>query len=131
MSRENINRNKGIPIPCNKKSFYIAWLSFLTPIHKMTPQVIGIAAEFLRHRDILKSKILDEVVLVKEIQAKEIREQIMKDCGVTLSTFRVAVNKLKKAQFLKDGRINQRLIPNLADGETKFNLLLMFDINDG
>lgn len=131
MNRENININKGIPIPCNKRNFYVAWLSFLTPIHKMTPQVISIAAEFLRHRDILKAKILDEVVLVKEIQAKEIREQIMKDCGVTLSTFRVAVNKLKKAQFLKDGRINQRLIPNLADGETKFNLLLMFDINDG
>ena len=122
---KNLKVSKGIEIPCNERTFYRKWLSFLTPLHKFTPQVTTIAAELLRHREELSKVIKDENILSKVLLSQDIREQILKDCKVTLSTFRVTVNKLKKAGFLVDGKINSRFIPNVKPNED-FNLLLMF-----
>lgn len=127
---ENNGANKAIPIPCkDRKIFYRAWLSFLTPIHHFTPQVIHVAAELLRHRERLSKYVLDEAMLMKLLMGQDIRDEIIKECNITLSTYRVTINKLKKGQFFKDGTINPRLIPNL-DGSSKYNLMLMFDIGE-
>lgn len=129
MQVSNHEVNKRLEIPCTNKTFYRLWLSFLIPVHKFTPQVILIASELLRHRQELSAKILDEIFLTKELMGKDVREQIMKDCDVTLSTYRVTINKLKKGGFFKDGMINPRFIPHIDNPES-FNMLLMFKIKD-
>lgn len=121
--------DKGFPITCDKKSFYRLWLSFLAPIHHLTPQVIQIAAELLRHREELSSKILDESLLTTYLLGPKIREQIMEECGVTLSTFRVTINKLKKSGFLIDGKINPKFIPGIENPK-RFAFALVFNIVD-
>ena len=73
--------------------------------------------------------VLDEAMLMKLLMGQDIRDEIIKECNITLSTYRVTINKLKKGQFFKDGTINPRLIPNL-DGSSKYNLMLMFDIGE-
>lgn len=126
---QNGGANKAIPIVCeDRRKFYKLWLSFLTPIHHFTPKVIEVAAELLRHREELSKIILDEGVLTKNLLSPDIRNQIIKDCGITLSTFWVTMNKLKKGGFFKNGIINPKLIPNIGDS-SEFNFMLMFKIN--
>ena len=122
--------NKVVPVPCNTRNFYKLWLSFLVPLHKFTPHVVAIAGELLRHRQELSKKILDEKLLSKILLGQEVREEIMKDCDCTLSTFRVTINKLKKAGFFKDGSINPLFIPAIEEGSNGFNLMLAFKITN-
>lgn len=126
----NSEINKALNLPCNKRNFYRLWLTFLTPLHHLTPKVIEIAAELLRHRQELSKVILDENVLTKVLMSPEVRDEIIKDCNITLSNFHVAVGKLKKAKFFDKGVINPKLIPNLSDDSNRFNLVLMFNINE-
>lgn len=122
--------NKAINVPCTSRTFYRMWLAFLTPIHHFTPQVCGVAAELLWHRNRLSKIILDEPTLMKVLMSPDTRKEILKDCGITLSTYGVALNKLRKAEFFKNGVINPKLIPPLETGQTKFNLMLLFNIKD-
>lgn len=121
--------DKAIDVPCDARSFYRKWLSFLTPIHHFTPQVTQIAGELLRHRQRLSKVIKDDDILMRELLGQPTRDEILKDCDVTLSTYRVTLNKLKKAGFFIDGKINPLLIPKVPeDGD--FKMLLMFNIKD-
>lgn len=126
----DIGIHKVINLPCTKKEFYRLWLTFLTPLHHLTPKVIEIAAELLRHRQELSKVILDEVMLTKVLLSQETRDEIIKDCDITLSNFHVAIGKLKKAHFFKDGVINPRLIPQIPDDSKDYNLALAFHVKD-
>ena len=123
--------HKTINVPCNSRNFYRVWLAFLTPIHHFTPQVCGVAAELLWHRERLSRIILDEPTLMKVLMSPDTRKEILADCKITLSTYSVALNKLRKAGFfLQDGTINPKLIPNINKDQTKFNLVLHFSIDN-
>jgi len=121
--------NKMVEVPCTSENFYRLWLSFMIPFHKFTPQVIMIAGELLKHRQRLSKVISDERILSKVLLGAEVRNEILKACNCTLSTFRVTINKLKKAKFLVDGRIEPRFIPNIGDSKT-FNVMLAFRLKD-
>ena len=53
-----------IKLPCSSVGDFIKiWLTFLTPLHKLTPTIINLAAEILRQRFELSSAINDEAIL--------------------------------------------------------------------
>ena len=126
----DIKVNKGLNVPCSSKSFYRMWMAFLTPIHHFTPQVCGVAAELLWHRERLSRIILDEPTLMKVLMSPDTRKEILESCKITLSTYSVALNKLRKGNFFVDGKINPRLIPYMGKDQKEFNLLLRFEIKD-
>lgn len=125
----SVKVDKAIEVPCNKREFYRNWLAFTVPLHKFTPQVVQIAAEFLRHREELSKVVLDESMLMKLLMSSDVRKQITEDCGIPSSTLMVIISKLKKGGFFKDGKINPRFIPAL-DKPDKFNFMIMFKISD-
>lgn len=125
----NVEVDKAIEIPCNKASFYRNWLAFTVPLHKFTPQVVQIAAEFLKHREELSKVVLDEAMLMKLLMGSDVRKKITEECGITSSTLMVIISKLKKGGFFKDGKINPRFIPGLEKPD-RFNFMIMFKISD-
>lgn len=121
--------NKVIPIPpCNEENFYKLWLTFLTPLHHLTPRNVEVGAELLRHREHLSKVILDEKMLMKLLMSSDIKADITKKCNITTQNYHVALSALKKAGFFKDGTINKKLIPKLDEGKREYNLLLSFQI---
>ena len=124
--------NSVINVPCTLSgNFFNCWLTFLNPIHKLTPGVVNIAANLLKHRYILSKSITDDSILDKYLLTnEEIRDQIITDCGISLSNYHVSTGKLKKAGFLIDGRINPKFIPKIPQGSDSFNLMIMFNLKD-
>lgn len=127
-----VHIDKALPIPCELSgNFFYIWLTFFTPLHKLTPSVTKIAAEILRHRYILSKSITDANILDKYLMTnEEIRNDIIKACGISLSNYHVGVGKLRQAKFFIDGNVNPKLIPPIEEGSTSINLLFMFKLQD-
>lgn len=122
--------NSAIRVPCKLEgNFFNYWLTFLTPIHKLTPSVINIAAEILKHRYLLSKSISDDTILDNYLLTnEEIRNKIIETCKISLSNYHVGIGKLKKAGFFIDSRINPKFIPKLGNNQDQYNFLLIFDM---
>lgn len=122
-------------IPCNKYgNFFYGWLLFLNPLWNASPSMIKVAAELLKHRFKLQTKINDDDILDKTlITDKEIREDIMKACEMSYGSYNVALGNLRKTNFfLGKYKINKKFIPkidNLKEA-TEYNLLITFVFDD-
>lgn len=125
LSKEN-TKVINVP-PISEEGFYKLWVTFLTPLHKLTPRNIEIAAELLRHRQRLSKVILDENVLMKVLMNSETRDEITKKCNISTQNYHVAISSLKKAKFFKDGRINPKMIPPTSIEQGECNLLVTFE----
>ena len=58
------------------------------------------------------------------------REKMVKELNIPSTNYNVALNKLKKAGFLVDGKIEQKFIPVIKPDAKSFNFLLYFDFQD-
>lgn len=124
--------NSAIRVPCKLEgNFFNYWLTFLTPIHKLTPSVINIAAEILKHRYILSKDITNDTILDNYLLSnEEIRNDIITTCGISLSNYHVGIGKLKKAGFFINNKVNPKFIPKLDKDSNQYNFLLIFDLID-
>lgn len=122
--------SKAIRVPCTRDNFYKIWLTFLMPLHKLTTKSTEVASELLRHRYLLSKAISDPVLLNKVLMGQETRTEIMKKCNITSSNFYVVMGKLKKADFLKDGGINPKFIPDSVMNSNSYQLHIMFNVKD-
>lgn len=120
--------NSLIKIPCKlTENFYNYWLTFLTPIHNLTPSVVSIAAELLKHRYKLSQVISNEEILDNYLLTnEEVRNEIIQTCKISLSNYHVGIGKLKKARFFIDGRINPKFIPRFEPDQKQYRLVLQF-----
>ena len=124
--------NNVIRIPTSLKGrFFRLLIEFLTPLHNLTNREKDVVASFIKNRYELSSVIKDEVLLDKWLMSDDIKSKVKEECGVSEAFFQVILGKLRKTNVIVDGRINQKLIPkNLKDGDTSFQLLLYFDLDD-
>lgn len=123
-------------IPCSSEGDFIkTWLTFLTPLHKMTPSIVALAGEIIRKRVELSRVISDDDILDKFLFSDEkIRKEIMSNCNISSSNYHVGITKLKKAGFFIDGKVNPKFVPKIDEGATKYSMMLLFTIpekNDG
>ena len=125
------NINSAITIKCDSGiDFYKNWLLFLKPVIDLTSRETDIAAAILKMRyDLSKSisdiSILDEVTLSTKSYVK-----MQAECNITGPHFNVILNELRKKKFLLEGkRINPKCIPNIKEGQDKYTLLLIFELN--
>ena len=125
---KKVNKLYNLP-PCTKEDVYKLWLTFLTPLHKLTPRNIEIAAELLKKREELSKVILDESILMRMLMSTETRDEITKKCNISTTNYHVALNSLKKHGFIKDDKINPKMIP-MFDGSNTFSTMLVFTLKD-
>lgn len=120
-----------LPMCSSRKDFIRLWLTFLTPLHKLTPTIINLAAEIIDQRFELSKVISDDTVLDKYLMTdKEIVTSIMTNCELSSSNYHVGITKLRKVGFFKEGRINPKFLPKLNIGSTSYSLLLLFSIKE-
>lgn len=108
--------------------FFDWWMRFLRPIHKMSPQEMKVAAAFLKRRHVLHCaghKDADS-----EAVSQSSRRAVGQELGFGTRHFYVLCSTLRKAGFIKDGRINPRFIPEY-DGSGKFAAVIYFTFPDG
>ena len=119
-----------IKLPCSSVGDFIKiWLTFLTPLHKLTPTIINLAAEIHRQRFELSSAINDEAILDYFLMTnKDITSSIMANCNLSSSNYHVGITKLRKVGFFKDGKINPKFIPKITHESTSYSLMLLFSI---
>lgn len=124
--------NNIIRIPASLKgSFFRYWLEFLSPFHGMTKRELDVATEFIRHRYELSKAIKDEELLDKIVMNEDTKRTIRKDCHFETPHFQIIMGKLRKANFIVDGKINSKFIPkNIEEGDNSFQLLLYFDFDE-
>ena len=123
--------DKAVRIPCKlSDDFFKYWLLFIQPLHSLTPKIIDVAACLLKNRYLLSKSIIDENILNKYLMGTEMKEKMLAELKIPVTSYNVALNKLKKAGFLVDGHIEQKFIPIIKDGAKSFNFLLYFDFKD-
>ena len=127
----NNKYDKAVRIPCRlSDDFFKYWLLFIQPLHSLTPKIIDVAACLLKNRYLLSKSIIDDNILNKFLMGTEMKEKMLNELQIPVTSYNVALNKLKKAGFLVDGKIEPKFIPNVKPDSKSFNFLLYFDFQD-
>ncbi len=108
--------------------FFDWWMRFLRPIHKMTPQEMGVAAAFLKRRYAMAQSGVENPE--KAACSAEVKRDLMGELGLATRHFYVICSQLRKAGFFKDGAINPRFVPEY-DGSGKFAAVIYFTFPNG
>lgn len=124
----NINiKNLNIP----KKKFFMYWLQFLKPYHKLRDKEIEMLSLFLNKRYELSKKITDDDLLDTMLFDKNIKDQIREEMSYSNhQVFNNMLSSLRTKGVIVNGKINKGLIPQLADDSNNFKLIFNFNIQD-
>jgi len=128
----NISKNSNIAkIPTKfDLDFFILWLSFLKPFHKLANKEMHVLAAFLLKRHELSLLVKDEKILGDLIRSIDVRKAIRDSINMNVSQFNIACTKLKKIGALVDNVPDKRFVPNIEDGSKEYRLILIFDLHD-
>ena len=128
----NLNANSNIAkVPCALDiGFFYKWLSFLTPLHKLTKSERQVLASFLAKRHELSQIIRDENMLDNVLNSIDIRKEIRDAVGLTVPQFNILVSKLRRSGVMDGKKIDKHYIPNIQKDTTQYRLTLIFDINE-
>jgi hypothetical protein len=119
-------------IPCSLTKFFKYWLQFTVPLHKLLPKDIEILACILKKRYELSLIITEEHTIDMFLFTKEVKEQILKELGMEQGNgYNQTLSKFRKLGIIMEGnKLNKRFIPNISRDGSKFNLMIVFDINN-
>lgn len=125
----NIARIK-VDTPESNSSFFLYWLDFLRPFHKLTSVETKVLAGLLRERHLLSKVITDEKLLDRVVLGKDTRKKLVDSCAISANNLSVTLASLKTKGIIVDSRINKRYIPNLSQGSKQYEMILSFSINE-
>ena len=128
----DINKNSNIAkVHCALDiGFFYKWLSFTTPLHKLTKSERQLLASFLAKRHELSQIIRDENMLDNVLNSIDIRKEIRDEVGLTVPQFNILVSKLRRSGVMDGKKINKHYIPNIQKDTGQYRLTIIFDIND-
>ena len=128
----NLNANSNIAkVPCALDiGFFYKWLSFLTPLHKLTKSERQVLASFLAKRHELSQIIRDENMLDNVLNSIDIRKDIREAIGLTTPQFNILISKMRRSGVMDGKKINKHYIPNIQKDTGQYRLTIIFDIDD-
>ena len=108
----DLNRNSNIAkVHCALDiGFFYKWLSFTTPLHKLTKSERQVLASFLAKRHELSQIIRDENMLDNVLNSIDIRKEIRDEVGLTVPQFNILVSKLRRSGVMDGKKINKHYI---------------------
>lgn len=113
-------------VPTTPEEFFTKFLQYTEPLHGLSDKQIVLAAAFLAVRHRLSKKITDDELLDTNVLSTDMKRKICNDLGMSRANFRMLYGGLRKLGFIKDGRFNPKLIPNIADVQNPKGFTLMF-----
>lgn len=110
--------------------FFLYWVEFLKPFHKINQKDSEVLASFLYKRYQLSKVILDENVLDQALMADEVKKEICAYHNISVNYFQVIMYHLRKNKAFIGNRINKKLIPLFDEDEKDFKLIFHFRFDD-
>lgn len=108
------------------------WFEFLSPLCKLTPKEIEVAAVLLRVRYELSLSITDDILLDKIVLSDDYKKEMINELNISIAHYNVIWSKFRKVKLILDNnRINPKLIPNIVKDSDNIKLLIVFNINNG
>lgn len=125
MQRNNLNVKT---LNVTEKEFFVRWLEFLKPYHKLRQKEIELLSLFLYKRYQLQKVISDEKILTKILFDTDSRNEIKEALNYSSSQIlNNMISSLRKKKVIdKDNNIHKGLIPNIT--ESNFKLVFNFNI---
>lgn len=124
----NVEVDTVIRIPVTEDTLYYFWMLYTKPLHGLTITELAVAASLLKHRNKLKDLINDPSILDREVLGTTIRDEVIKECNITIKHYRMIMTNLRKHQFIVDGKINKKYIPSRKKTRNDYRVLLKFEI---
>lgn len=115
-------------VPGSYDTFFRTWFEFLRPFHTLTERECDVAAAFVKLRWELSHSITDSALLDQVLMSNDSKKKVREMCDITLQHFQVIMSKLKKNNFIVEGKINPRFIPNITEDADSFKLLVYFKL---
>lgn len=118
----------GIPTKLDYK-FFLYWVEFLKPFHKINQKDSEVLASFLYKRHQLSKVILDENVLDLALMTDEVKKEICLQHKLSVNYFQVIMYHLRKNKAFIGNKINKKFIPCFDTDEKDFKLIFHFRFN--
>lgn len=110
--------------------FFVYWVQFLHPTHKLSNKEEEVLAALLKERFRLSQVISDETILNKVLFSDETKKKITADLNSRDYIFNNVLSKLRKKGVVVDNAINTKLIPNIANDTSNFKLIIHFTLDE-
>lgn len=105
--------------------FFRWWCTLIHPFVALTPKEIDVISAFLKYRFELAKQVPAELVDTL-LMSSDIKNKVVKDCGLSHQHFYVVVSGLRKKNVLSETGINPNLIPNIRENDQgTFQLLIL------
>lgn len=115
----------------SKKKFFMYWLQFLKPYHKLRDKEIEMLSLFLNKRYELSKRIKDVDILDRMLFDKKIKDEIRDEMNYSSpQVFNNMLSSLRGKGIIQNGRINSGLIPELSEESNNFKLVFNFNLQD-
>jgi hypothetical protein len=89
-----------------------------------------ILAAILAKRHELSKVIADDSMIDKFLFSREVREQIMIENNIKRYSFQQTLSELRKVNILIEDKLNKKIIPSLDKKGNRFDLMIIFNIEE-
>lgn len=115
----------------NKEKFFIYWLEFLKPYHKLRDKEVELLGKFLTKRHELLKKVNDNSIVDDMLFDTKIKKDIQKEMNYsTLQVLNNMMTSLRNKGAIVDNKINKGLIPSYDESHDSFKLIFNFVIKE-
>jgi len=105
------------------------WLLLTRPLHKLTEAEEKILFTFLRKRFEFKAEIDSDDIVDRLLFSTDVRGDVQHELGYKMGTFQNYLSSMRTKGVILDNKINKKMVPNIAVGDKKFQLIFNFTIN--
>ncbi len=112
------------------KSFFIRYVEFTYPFHKLTDRNQSVLALLLFNHYKLKQEITNDKILWKQVFDYDTKVDIYTELGIKSSGLENILTSLRKSKVIIDGEISPFYIPVLDKKSKQFKITFNFNILD-
>ena len=110
--------------------FFDIWVKLLTPFIKTTKKDSELLAELLRKRYELSTKVKDNVILDNLLFSKEVRQDIRKTLGYSVTELTNTLASLRNKQLIGNSSIVASIIPSVDLNQKSFTFTFNIELNE-
>lgn len=109
--------------------FYMYWVEFLGPLHRLQPPAKRLMSALLTHRESIASSVSKDDDVDCLLFSTQRRKQICKELDIMPSYMNKLLSDLRKCKALVGNRVNPRFLPHMHNPDKNYRLIVEFDIN--
>jgi spore coat polysaccharide biosynthesis predicted glycosyltransferase SpsG len=122
---------KNATINVKVKNFFLRYIEFLQPFHKLQKQQYTVVALLLYYHYQFSKEITNNKILWKTVFDYDTKILITDELGITTQGLENIYTKLRKAKVIIDNEISSVYIPKIDKKSKTFTININFKIVDG